>query len=100
MFAIVYHQGRRSGNRYSTPVNIFPTDEGFVIALTYGSDVDWVKNLMAAGEGEIKHRSRTIRIAEPALIATDDGIAAMPPMVRLILRMINLTEFLRVKKWR
>jgi deazaflavin-dependent oxidoreductase (nitroreductase family) len=98
MFAIVYHQGRRSGSRYSTPVNIFPTDEGFVIALTYGSDVDWVKNLMAARGGEIKHRSHTIRIAEPALIPTDTGMAATPRVVRLILRMINVTEFLRVSR--
>jgi deazaflavin-dependent oxidoreductase (nitroreductase family) len=98
MFAIVYHQGRRSGNRYSTPVNIFPTNEGFVIALTYGSDVDWVKNLMAARGGEIKHRSHTIRIAEPALIPTDTGMAATPRVVRLILRMINVTEFLRVSR--
>lgn len=98
MFAIVYHQGSRSGNRYSTPVNIFPTNKGFVIALTYGSEVDWVKNLMAAGGGEIKHRSRTIRIGEPELIPTVDGMAAMPRVVRLILRMINVTEFLRVKR--
>ena len=71
-----------------------------MIALTYGSDVDWVKNLITAGEGEIKHRSQTIRIAEPALIPTDAGMAATPRVVRLILRMINVTEFLRVKKWR
>ena len=97
MFAIVYHQGRRSGNRYKTPINIFPVEEGFVIALTYGSDVDWVKNVMAAGGGEIKHRSHTIRIAEPKLITTAEGMAAMPPLVRLILRMINVTEFMRVR---
>ena len=97
MFAIVYHQGRRSGNRYSTPVNIFPTQDGCVIALTYGSDVHWVKNLMAAGGGEIKHRSHTIRIDEPELIPADEGMAAMPRVVSIILRMINVTEFLRVK---
>lgn len=100
MFAIIYHQGRRSGNRYSTPLNIFPTEDGFVIALTYGSDVDWVKNLMTAGGGEIKHLSHTIRIAEPELIPTNEGMAVMPRVVRLILRMINVTEFLRVKRWR
>jgi deazaflavin-dependent oxidoreductase (nitroreductase family) len=96
MFAIICHQGRRSGNRYSTPVNIFPTEDGFVIALTYGSDVDWVKNLMAAGGGEIRHRSHTIRIAEPVLIPTDEGMAAMPRVVGVILRIIDVTEFLRV----
>jgi hypothetical protein len=34
------------------------------------------------------------------MIPTDEGMATMPPLVRLILRMINVTEFLRVKKSR
>lgn len=97
MFAIVYHQGRHSGNRYATPINIFRIDAGFVIALTYGSDVDWVKNLIAAGGAEIRHRSHTIRIADPTSVSSDEGMAAMPPLVRLILRMINVTQFLRVR---
>jgi deazaflavin-dependent oxidoreductase (nitroreductase family) len=100
MFAIVHHRGRRSGRRFSTPVNIFPSADGFVVALTYGSDVDWVKNLTAAGGGEIKHRTRTIGITEPVLIPTEEGMAAMPRVVKLILRMINVTEFLRVKRSR
>jgi len=96
MFAIVYHRGRRSGQRYSTPINIFTTDSGFVIALTYGPDVDWVKNITKTGEAEIRHRSRLIRVVGPELIPTDEGMAAMPRLVRSILRMINVTEFLRL----
>jgi deazaflavin-dependent oxidoreductase (nitroreductase family) len=100
MFAIVYHQGRHSGNRYSTPINIFPSNGGFVIALTYGSDVDWVKNVMAAAGGVVRHRSQMIRVAEPRLISSDEGMAAMPRLVRFILRTINVTEFLRVERLR
>jgi deazaflavin-dependent oxidoreductase (nitroreductase family) len=96
MFAIVYHRGRRSGRRYSTPINIFQTDDGFVIALTYGPDVDWVKNILAAREAEIYHRSRLIRVLRPVLIPTYVGMAAMPRLVRLILRMINVTEFVHL----
>jgi deazaflavin-dependent oxidoreductase (nitroreductase family) len=96
MFAIVYHRGRRSGRPYSTPINIFQTDDGFVVALTYGPDVDWVKNILAARKAEIRHRSRQIRVVRPELIPTDVGIAAVPRLVRLILRMINVTEFLHL----
>jgi deazaflavin-dependent oxidoreductase (nitroreductase family) len=96
MFAIVYHRGRRSGRPYSTPINIFQTDDGFVIALTYGPDVDWVKNILRAGDAEVRHRSHQIRVVRPELIPTDVGIAAVPRLVRLILRMINVTEFLHL----
>lgn len=98
MFAIVYHRGRRSGNTYNTPVNIFPTEGGFVIALTYGSNVDWVKNLFAAGEATIRHRSKMIWVTEPELMSTEVGMSAMPMLVRAILRLIRVTDFLRVKR--
>jgi hypothetical protein len=48
-FAIIRHIGRRSGNHYETPIIVQPTGDGFVIELTYGQDVDWFKNVMAAG---------------------------------------------------
>src|SRR5689334_2336121 len=46
---IVVHRGRRTGVEYRTPVNVFRTPGGFNIALTYGRDADWVRNVMAAG---------------------------------------------------
>ncbi len=35
--AAVHHLGRRSGRRYANPVTAFPTSNGFVISLPYGS---------------------------------------------------------------
>ena len=46
-FGIVSHVGRRSGRIYRTPVNVF-RDGDHVIALTYGAESDWVKNVIAA----------------------------------------------------
>jgi hypothetical protein len=40
---VVIHRGRRSGRSYQTPVNVFPARDGFVFALTYGPETDWVK---------------------------------------------------------
>ena len=49
-FGVVVHRGRRSGNQYRTPVNVFPRPGGrYVVALTYGPDTDWLKNVLAAG---------------------------------------------------
>jgi deazaflavin-dependent oxidoreductase (nitroreductase family) len=46
-FAILGHIGRRSGKPYETMIMVWPTREGFVIALTYGPQVDWLRNLLA-----------------------------------------------------
>src|SRR5262249_1174805 len=61
-FGLVVHRGRRSGREYQTPVNVFPADDGFIIALTYGADTDWVKNVQAAGGCELRTRGRVLRV--------------------------------------
>src|SRR6266508_1110713 len=49
-FAIVVHRGRTSGRRYRTPVNAFARpDGGYTLALTYGPDAQWVRNVLAQG---------------------------------------------------
>lgn len=47
-FGVISHRGRRSGRAYTTPVNVFRTAEGYAVALTYGAESDWVKNVEAA----------------------------------------------------
>src|SRR3569833_2968856 len=42
-FAMVVHKGRKSGREFRTPVNVFRSKDGFVVALTYGPGADWVK---------------------------------------------------------
>ena len=59
-FGVVVHCGRRSGRRYQTPVNVFSAGNGYVIALTYGPETDWVKNVLAAGGCELRTRGQTI----------------------------------------
>jgi uncharacterized membrane protein required for colicin V production len=55
-FGILAHVGRKSGKVYRTPVNIFRASSGFVIALTYTSQSEWVKNVLAAGGYKIETR--------------------------------------------
>jgi deazaflavin-dependent oxidoreductase (nitroreductase family) len=100
-FAIVRHRGRKSGKDYSTPVNIFQVkgrDDGFLIALTYGADVDWLKNVMAAGGCTVRYRRREIDLADPEFIGTAEGMELMPALVKRILRVGNVTEFVRLRR--
>ena len=53
--SVVRHVGRTSGNAYETPVVAVATDGGFVIALPYGPNTDWLKNVLASGSATIVH---------------------------------------------
>ncbi len=64
-FAIVEHTGRKTGRQYRTPVSAFVKGDTVTIRLPYGTDRDWVRNLVAAGGGVIRRRGRRLRVTEP-----------------------------------
>ena len=59
-FGVLTHVGRKSGKVYRTPINVFRIPNGFIIALTYSSQSEWVKNVLAAGGCELKTVARAI----------------------------------------
>ncbi|HZD69782.1 MAG TPA: nitroreductase family deazaflavin-dependent oxidoreductase [Actinomycetes bacterium] len=95
-FGVVVHRGRRSGRRYRTPVNVFPTQDGYLFALTYGPDTDWVKNVLAAGGCELHTRGRAIRLVAPHLYH-DESQRGIRPVERQVLRILGVTDFLSLK---
>jgi deazaflavin-dependent oxidoreductase (nitroreductase family) len=96
-FGLVIHRGRRSGNRYETPVNVFTRGDGFVIALTYGVQADWVQNVLAAGGCELVTRGHRIQLDQPELVH-DEQRALATPVVRPVLRLIGAADFLRLRR--
>jgi deazaflavin-dependent oxidoreductase (nitroreductase family) len=96
MFGILSYRGRRSGNRYRIPMNAFRDGDDWIFALTYGSEVQWVKNVLAAGEAELTKRRTTIRLAEPKLFV-DRKRLRMPFPVRQFLGLMRVSEFLRMR---
>jgi deazaflavin-dependent oxidoreductase (nitroreductase family) len=92
-FGVVVHRGRRSGRCYQTPVNVFPGQEGYVFALTYGPDTDWVKNVLAADGCDLRTRGRAIRLVSPRLFH-DESRRAIRPVERQVLRFIGVADFL------
>jgi deazaflavin-dependent oxidoreductase (nitroreductase family) len=95
-FGVVIHRGRRSGRQYRTPVNVFPAEDGYIFALTYGPDTDWVRNVLAAGGCELRTRRRTIQLVSPRLFH-DESRRAIRPLERQVLRVIGVTDFLSLK---
>ena len=91
-FALIVHRGRRSGLEYRTPVNAWVGDEDVIVALTYGRDTDWLKNLAAADGGLVIAGRETHQVGRPELIGPE-GMSRMPAPARPILRLIEVNEF-------
>jgi len=95
-FAVVLHRGRVSGRRYRTPVGAWPTEDGYVIALTYGAGCDWVRNVLAAGSCRLVRRGRSYRMTHPRVLGETEGMQLVPGWVREPLKLIRTHEFLRL----
>lgn len=93
---LIRHAGRRSGRAYETPVWAFRTDDGFLIALTYGAGTDWQRNLEAAGSTEALHNRSTWTLAEPHLVQGAPRDQPLPRIVRLALTLFRVRDFLHV----
>jgi deazaflavin-dependent oxidoreductase (nitroreductase family) len=95
-FGIVTHRGRASGREYRTPVNVFRRGDDYLFFLTYGSDADWVKNILTAGTCVLRTRGRDVRLVEPVLIA-DPELRLAPGFVRFVEKLAGVTEVLRMR---
>jgi hypothetical protein len=67
--------------------------EGFVAELTYGPDVDWYKNITAAGRCTVLHHGREYEVVGISDIPAEQGMAAFPAPAQVILRALGRHEF-------
>lgn len=96
-FGVITHHGRRSGRIYRTPINLFRRGDAYLFLLTYGSDAQWVQNILAAGTCTLRTRGRDIVLVQPELIH-DPGLRLASPFVRFVERHIaGANEILRMK---
>jgi deazaflavin-dependent oxidoreductase (nitroreductase family) len=94
-FGVVIHTGRKSQRRFETPVNLFRAPDGYVIALTYGPESDWVRNVLAAGRCELITRGRRERLTSPE-IRHDERQRLVPRPIRPVLRLLRVTDFMHL----
>ena len=95
-FILVRHVGRSSGRRYETPVWAFPIERGFIIALTYGPDTDWLRNLEAAGSCEAVYRHRTYMLSHGEIVHGNPRSQPLPRIIELALLVMGVRDFLFV----
>jgi deazaflavin-dependent oxidoreductase (nitroreductase family) len=96
--SIVRHVGRTSGRDYETPVGAVATDDGFVIALPYGSQADWLKNVLASGRAVIVDEGVTYEVDQPEIIGSDEAAIHFAPQELRAQRLFGVDQSLRVRR--
>jgi deazaflavin-dependent oxidoreductase (nitroreductase family) len=95
--AILKHRGHRSGRVYTTPVSALPRGEFFWIGLAFGEEAGWVRNVMAAGEGELRYRGVDYRLIEPVAVEAAAVRSQLPLMLRLAGPIVGIHKILRMR---
>jgi deazaflavin-dependent oxidoreductase (nitroreductase family) len=96
-FAVLGHVGRKSGKLYQIPIIAEPFQNGFVVALTYGKNVDWYKNVAAKGSCSLRWKNKDFQLVRPVFIDREIGLMAFPAMLRSGLRVMGIRDFLKLE---
>lgn len=96
-FGILTHVGRKSGKVYRTPINVFRAPNGFIIALTYSSKSEWVKNVIAAGGCDLKTVGRKYHLSSPRVVH-DPSRQRFPIPVRQVLMLVGAAEYMELSQ--
>lgn len=92
-FGVLRHTGRNSGKVYETPMNAFRDQERIVVPLTYGPEVDWLRNALAGPSSVLVMGGRAIDVGPPYPISQDEGLKAVPLVVGALLGAVDVHEF-------
>ena len=96
-FAVIRHVGRRSGKTYETPIMVEHAGDHFVMALTYGPEVDWYRNVKAARQSTLLWQGRLYTLEKPEPLAIQAGLSAFPFPQHLILRLLGIQHFVSMR---
>ena len=92
-FSLVRHVGRKSGKVYETPIIVARAPGGFVAELTYGADVNWYRNVVAAGGCELLVDGDVHRVIAVEPYPAGAGRQAYGYPARLVLTLLRRDDF-------
>lgn len=92
-FSLVRHVGRKSGKTYETPIVVARVPEGFIAELTYGEDVNWYRNIVAAGGCELFVDGQWYQVSAVESYSSEAGREAFGYPARLVLQVLQKHEF-------
>ena len=96
--AIIEHVGRRSGRVHRTPVQVFPTTDGFAFLIGYGLESDWARNLVAANRGAVVNRGRRYEVDGVRIHRAPEGRQFLPAGLRRLTVLAGEGHVLTVRR--
>ncbi|WP_254897346.1 nitroreductase family deazaflavin-dependent oxidoreductase [Amycolatopsis sp. Hca4] len=90
------HVGRRSGRTYRTPVVAGRVPGGFVVPLPYGTEVDWLRNVLAAGTATLRSGGITYVVGEPRIIDAGAAFTQVSPAYAQAWCRFGIARYLRL----
>jgi deazaflavin-dependent oxidoreductase (nitroreductase family) len=81
-FAVIKHRGRKSGRSYETVVNAYRKRSVLAILLGHGK-ADWVRNVLAAGEADVRLFGRDLHITNLRVVSAGADTEGLPLIARL-----------------
>lgn len=82
---VIRHRGRKSGQQFETPVSAYRKGDTVAIMLGHGK-TNWVKNILAAGEADIRLGRRDVHLVNPRIVPAGGDDPALPRIARLAAR--------------
>lgn len=95
---ILEHVGRKSGKQYRTPLNVFPSEDGVVLLLTYGPNRDWLKNIKATGGAHMKRYGKTIELVDPQVVPKAEAAASVKGLWRPLFARLPFEQAVLLKR--
>lgn len=96
-YSLVYHRGRHSGKAYSTPVIAVRKTEYIYIPLPYGIDTDWVLNVQAGEQCDIKMKGKLYHATAPDIVDSTMALAVFPSIFQFAFKRARVNQFLRLR---
>jgi deazaflavin-dependent oxidoreductase (nitroreductase family) len=97
-FSILIHTGRRTGTSYKTPVLATYVDDAILIPLSYGANVDWLKNVLAAGACDLLNKGEEIHAEDPRVMNAQEALSMLPEGKQQLFALFNLDAFVRLTR--
>jgi deazaflavin-dependent oxidoreductase (nitroreductase family) len=96
--SVIRHVGRTTGRPYETPVQAVATDDGFVIALPYGPNTDWLKNVLMIGSATIVHEGSSYEVGWPELVPMSVAASRFSAKDQRTHRLFRVDQALQVRR--
>ena len=99
-WAVILHRGRRSGRQYRTPLFAFRRGRLLIIALLYGEESEWLRNLRSGG-GHVLRAGRTFVVGPPEVVPTREAgwlLSRLSPPERVYCRLAEKLAMLELEE--